>query len=840
MSRKFLTHQGMDRIDKKDFRHEYGGIVATADKGIKVSRRFFFIMEDFRIFVVLNNNKVWNFLVRLILRNRITILVLIGLFTAFMGYKAKDVKLQYESQSILPDSDSTNIIYKSFIKQFGEDGSVMFLGIVDSNLFRLSNFNDFYDLSDSLKKIRGVEGIVSITRLFQLVKNDSLKKFEFLPVCPQKPRTQHELDSIKALIYSLPFYEGLVYNKSTSATLVALTLDKKLVQSKERLRLIQEIRAMVERFSQRDQVEVHYSGLPYIRTLVAKMLQNEMKLFVVLAILISALFLFVFFRSVKAVVFPILIVIISVVWALGFMSLFGYKITMLTAIIPPLLIVIGVENCIFILNKYHYEYSHHRNQAKALSRVIQRIGMANLLTNAATATGFAAFTITNNKLLVEFGLIAAINIMVIYVLSLTLVPIFFSFLPPPKGRHTRHIQESLAKSVIDKAVFWVTHYRNPIYITMGIFIVTGVIGVSQLKTSGTIVDDISKRDPIYKDLLFFEKHFKGIMPLEITIDTKKKKGVMQLATLKRIDRLQDSLSTYPELSKPLSLVEVIKTARQAFYQGDPAYYDLPSSNELTFMADYIPTFNSKKRSIINNFLDSNIQITRVSVQMANVGTKKIDSIQKKLKPTIDAIFSPDKYKVQVTGTSVVFLKGTNFLIRNLWESIALAVVVIALLLAFLFASWRMILISMIPNLIPQLLTGALMGFLGIPIKPSTILIFSIALGISVDNSIQFLSRYRLQLKHSGHNIPFSVISALKETGYSMIYSSTVLFFGFAIFILSSFGGTQALGFLISFTLLVAGLLNMLVLPSLLLTLDKWSTTKAFEEPLVEIYKDLGD
>jgi uncharacterized protein len=296
------------------------------------------------------------------------------------------------------------------------------------------------------------------------------------------------------------------------------------------------------------------------------------------------------------------------------------------------------------------------------------------------------------------------------------------------------------------------------------------------------------------------------------------------------------------LSKPLSIVEVIKTARQAFYAGDPQYYSLPSTSELAFMAGYIPSFKSKKRSLISNFLDSTYQVTRISVQMANVGTKTIDSIQKSLKPTIDSIFNPAKYKVIITGTSVVFLKGTNFLIRNLWESIGLAVVVIALLLASLFSSWRMILISLIPNLIPQLMTGALMGFAGIPIKPSTILIFSIALGISVDNSIQFLSRYRLQLKHTGRNIPASVISALQETGYSMIYSSTVLFFGFGIFVLSTFGGTQALGFLISFTLLVAGLLNMLVLPSMLLSLDKWSTTRSFEKPLMELidYEDDDD
>ncbi len=467
---------------------------------------------------------MWNFLIRTILRNRITILVIIGLITVFMGYKAKDVKLLYENTSILPASDSTSIIYSDFKKQFGEDGTVLFVGFADKELFALSRFNAVYDLADSLRKIRGVEEIVSITRLYNLVRNDSLKKFEFLPLSPRKPVTQVEADSIRKLIYSLPFYNNLVYNKESGATLMALTLNKGLVNSKDRLRLIYEIKDMVERFSARSGTEMHFSGLPYIRTLIAQKLQNELKFFVILALLISAFFLFIFFRSAKAVIFPILIVIISVIWALGMMSLFGYKITMLTAIIPPLLIVIGVENCIFILNKYHYEYSHHKNQAKALSRVIHRIGVANLLTNAATAAGFAAFVITNNQLLVEFGLIAAINIMVIYVLSLTMVPIFFSFLPPPKAKNTKHIEASLAKSLIDKAVYWVTHYRNPIYIAMAVLIIIGIVGATRLKITGTIVDDISRQDPIYKDMLFFEKHFKGIMPLEILVDTHKKRG----------------------------------------------------------------------------------------------------------------------------------------------------------------------------------------------------------------------------------------------------------------------------------------------------------------------------
>ena len=461
---------------------------------------------------------MWNFLVKVILRNRITILLIIAVMTAFMGYKATQVKIQYESASILPDGDSTNMAYHQFIRQFGQDGTVMFIGIVDKDFFHLSNFNAVYDLTDSLKRIRGVAEIVSVTRLFNLVKNDSLKKFEFIPISPHKPANQQMLDSVRALIYSLPFYNELVYNKSTSAYLMALTLDKKIIDSKDRDRLIDDVKNTMERFSEQSKVEVHFSGLPYIRTLVARKLQNELKLFIFLALLVSALFLFIFFRSAKAVIFPVVIMLISVLWALGLMALFGYKITMLTSIIPPLVIVIAVENCIFILNKYHYEYSHHRNQARSLARVIERIGAANLLTNAATAAGFAAFTITNNKLLVEFGLIATLSIMVIYALSLTLVPIFFSFLPPPKSKYTKHIEESIAKSLIDKAVYWVQHYRNPVYMAMAVCILIGIVGAFQLKTSGTIVDDISKRDPIYTDMMFFEKNFKGIMPLEIVVE----------------------------------------------------------------------------------------------------------------------------------------------------------------------------------------------------------------------------------------------------------------------------------------------------------------------------------
>lgn len=784
---------------------------------------------------------MWKYLVRIILRYRFTNLIIIGLLAIFMGYQATKVELSYEMAKMLPASDPTSIQYEKFREQFGEDGSVFFVGIQDEKLFKLDEFNDWYDLTNNIKTIEGVKEVVSIGKIYQLIKNTEEKKFDFKPIITKKPSTQQELDSIKEVIYSLPFYNGLLYNKESNVSMMMITLDKEMLNTKNRVQLIYDIRNTIEEFTSKHKIEAHYSGLPYIRTITSKKVEDELQLFIYAALIIAAFILLVFFRSLTAVFFTIIIVIINVVCVMGTISFLGYKITMLTGILPPLLIVIVVENCIFLLNKYHNEYVAHGNKIKALSRVVRRIGNANLLTNATTAAGFAAFIVTGNKILVEFGIIASINIILAYLLTLFLIPIFFSYLPPPKKRHLKHLEKGNVGKILDKVVYIVQHHRIWVYIIAGIIIFVGIMGITKLKTTGNIVDDIPHKDPLYVDLMFFEEHFKGVMPLEITIDTKKKKGVLRLSNLKKIDELQQILAKYPELSKPLSLVEVAKFSKQAFYNGNEKMYELPNNQEKNFILGYIPKLEGNdEKSLINSFVDKDLSITRISVQMANIGTKDIQRIMDELKPQIEKLFPSERYDVNITGTSVVFLKGTNYLVGNLMTSLLLALSIICALMALLFTSGRMIGISLIPNLIPQLMTAGMMGFFAISIKPSTILIFSIALGISVDNAIHFLSRYRLQLKLNNWNIKESVLSALRETGYSMIYSSVVLFFGFAIFTQSSFGGTEAMGYLIAFTLLVALLSNLFILPTLLLSLDRRITTKRFKEPLLILFDEEED
>lgn len=783
---------------------------------------------------------MWQFIVRLILRNRITILVIIGLLTIFMAYLGSGVKMSYELARMLPKADSINVEYEKFKEEFGQDGSVIFVAVQDPDLYSLEHYRDWYKLSNEVNELFGVQQVVSTARLYNLLRNDDKKKFEFEPLISRLPESQAEVDSLKKVIYGLPLYVGRLFNPETNVSLMMITLDKEVINSKKRIPLIKSVREVIDVYGDKYNIDIKYSGLPYIRTVTSKKIQDELIFFTLLSLLITSFLLFILFKSLRAVAFSMLVVIIAVIWVMGTIVIFGYEITILTGILPPLLIVIGVENSIFLLNKYLSEYREHGNKVKALSRMISRIGNANLLTNATTAVGFAAFIITSNELLVEFGIIASLNILITYLLSLLLMPILFSFFPSPKSKHLKHLDESIISKVLDRIAIIVMTKRTIIYTITIIAFIGGVVGITMLKTTGNIVDDISKKDKLYKDMIFLEQNFNGVMPLEITVDTKKKKGILRMSTITKLEQLQDTLALYPEFSLPVSIVEVIKSAKQAFYRGRPDMYSLPNNQEKNFILSYVPNIESKDKSILNSFVNEDLSKTRISIQMANIGTNDIDRILEDIQPKINSIFPPDKYEVQLTGTSVVFLKGTNYLVKNLFSSLLLAIVVITLLMALIFSSFRMIMISLIPNIIPQVLTAGMMGYFDIPIKPSTILIFSIALGISVDNTIHFLSRYRLQLKHNNWQIKVSVLGALKETGYSMIYSAIVLFFGFSIFILSSFGGTEALGYLVSFTLFVALFSNIFVLPSLLLSLDKKLLTKSFKEPTVEVFDEEED
>ena len=781
----------------------------------------------------------WELIARIVLRNRILMLSIIAAITVFLALQWKNIHFTFTEANMLPDDNIANVEYNAFLDKFGEEGNLIIIGVKDSTFFTPKAYAAWSKLMNTIKKNQEVDLVVSLNDLKKLQKNEALETFELVPfVDESKALNPKYLQTIKKELFNdLPFYEGLLFNKRSGSVRSAIYMDKKIVNTKARKTFVLEkLIPAITTFEKETKIDLRVSGMPYIRTLNAKTITDEISIFIGASLLITSLLFFFFFRSFKATLISIVIVIIGVMWSFGFLGLFNYEITILTALVPSLIIVIGIPNCIFLTNKYHQEFKVHRNKAKALQRVTTKIGMATLMTNLTTAIGFATFVASNNNLLLEFGVVTSINIMALFFLSLVLIPIFHSYLNPPKERHLKHLDRGSVKKFMDWILKTIKTNRFSIYVASVALLVFSIIGIYEMRISGSLIEDMPKKEAFFQDIVFFEKEFDGVMPLEIMIDTKRKKGVMKLSTLKRMEELETAIEEIPELSKPISIVNLVKYSKQAYYNGNPDYYELPTSQEQAFILSYAKnaTANSKE-NLMKSYVDSTGQYARITTFMRDESGDQIAKIEEEIRKKADKLFPKERYNVIITGKALVFQKGTGYLLDNLLSSLIFAFFLTALLIGFMFRSFKMILVSIIPNLLPLFLTAGLMGFLDIPLKPSTILVFGIAFGLSVDDTLRFLSQYREELKKNNWKIKKSVYATFNESGLSMFYTSIVLFFGFSVFMLSSFGGTIALGGLISLTLLFGMLSNLMLLPALVLTLNKTlANEQEFIEPKIDI------
>lgn len=785
------------------------------------------------------NTSFWDYIASKILRNRVFLLIMVLLFTLFMAFQWKNMRFTFTEANLLPDDHEVNIQYNSFLDKFGEEGNLIVLGFKDKNFFTEKNIKAWEKFVENIRKDKAVELTLSIEDLKILSKDTIAQKFKLVPFLNNDSISDAYLKQKEAEFFTdLPFYEGMLFNKESGAIRFAIYLDKKIVNTKARKEFIEKYLSAekISAFEKETNLDLRVSGMPYIRTLNANSITEEIGLFVGAALGITSLLFFFFFRSVRATLISMSVVIIGVMWSFGTLGLLNYEITVLTAIIPPLIIVIGIPNCIFLINKYQSEIRNHGNKAKSLQRVISKVGNSTLMTNLTTAAGFGTFIFTDSKLLKEFGVVASLNIVFLFFLCLIIIPIAYSYLPLPKEKHLAHLGKNYMASFLNWIENTIRYRRVTIFAFVISLLVLGVIGINKIKVSGSIIEDMPKKAPFFKDIIFYEQEFDGVMPLEIVVDTKRPKGALKSSTLSRIEELQETIEEIPELSKPVSIVNVVKYSKQAFYNGNPDFYELPTKQEEAFILSYIKNSVQKgNENMLKSYVDSTGRYARITTFMRDIGTDKMEKIEVRLQDKINHIFPKERYEVTLTGKAYVFEKGTHYLIGNLVQSLLFAILLIALLMAYLFRSFKMIIVSLIPNLLPLIMTAGLMGYFGIPIKPSTILVFSIAFGISVDDTIHFLAKYRQELKANNWKIKRAVYSTLKEAGISMFYTSVVLFFGFSVFTLSSFGGTVALGGLVATTLLFAMLSNLILLPALLLALEKTIANKEeFIEPTIDI------
>ena len=787
---------------------------------------------------------MWQRLGAWVIKNRVVLLIILVISTSIMGYFASQVKLSYEFSKAIPTDNAKYVAYQAFKQKFGDDGNLLVIGIKTDKLFELNTFKAYQTLQTNLKKISNVEDVLSIPTAINLQKDELTEQLSTYKIFADSIASQADLDVAKANFLSLPFYTSLLYNSATNAYLMGVRINKDTLNSSRRTLIIAEINTAVEAFETSTKIETHLSGLPLIRTQIADKVKNEMKYFLIGSLLLSALILLLFFRSISTTLLSLTVVVFGVLWSVGLTHLFGYKISLLTALIPSLVVVIGVPNCIYFLNKYHTNYIQstiedvNAKKINALIDMVSKMGVVTLFCNITAAIGFAVFALTKSTILKEFGLVAGISIMIIFFISFILLPAVLSYLPAPKAAQTKYLTNKWITTFLLKLESWVLNHKKTVYIATAAILAFAVVGIFKLKSVTYIVDDLPKTDKIYTDLKFFENNFNGVMPLEIVIDSKKPNGLRKPGVFEKIDSLTQYIGTQKGLSKPLSLSEGFKFLYQGFSGGDSLAYSFPNEAIVSKSLAEIRKQLKKEDTAVKNsavtkmflpFIDSTMQYTRISVSMADVGTKELPVILNGIETRANELFDTTEHTIQLTGTSITFLEGSQFIINGLKESVFWAFLLIALCMLYLFKSVRILVCSLLPNIIPLIITAGVMGWVGVPLKPSTVLVFSVALGIAIDITIRFLVNYKQELTHYNNNVIETVKATIKNTGLSIVYTSLVLTAGFILFCLSGFGGTKALGWLTSLTLLVATITNLVLLPVLLITFNKPTKSDKFNQ-----------
>ena len=768
---------------------------------------------------------MWDNLARHIIKYRLLLILLISVITAIMAYYATKVEMSYDFARTVPLNDPDMIMLQKFREQFGEDGNIIAIGFKDSSIYEQSKFEAYRTFSRAVRQISGVSEVIALPLLKIGLKDTENSRFYLANIFPETIRSKEEFDSLLQVMRDQKLYMGQIVNTSNGATMMIVSVNKDVMNSALREPLIASLLEAADTFQKVTNITPHYAGLPFIRTVVTNQVKREMQIFLIASVVITGLIMFFFFRSSRAVIFSMIIIGIVVIWTVGTLALFGYKITMLTGLIPPVIVTIGITNAIYLLNKYHLEFAKTHNKLEAIATVVNKMGLATFLTNLTVAIGFLTLLSTDILVLREFGIVAGINIMALFFVSLVMIPSIFSWLPTPSERHLRHLRFRKMGQFLKTIDGMVTRQRAAIYIASIALALLSAYGIWQLRSVSYMVDDVPEDSPVKKDLEFFEANFSGIMPLEMVIEfeTKRRRPILDVKNLQMIDRFESYLDSLPDVSKPVSFISFVKAAKQAFYNNNPDRYSLPTRNEAAFIMRYMRG-QSDNTGLFKSFVDSTFTKMRISAQMADIGSVRMDSlVHYAIEPKMKSIFvaqGQDSIITSITGTTKLFIKGNKFLIDNLKESLLLAFLLITLSMVALFANIRMIIISLIPNLLALMITAGLMGYFDIPLKASTALIFSITFGISVDNSIRFLAKYRQEILSNNFKIPLAVSDSILETGKSIIYTSIVLFAGFIIFAFSDFGGTIALGVLTSTTLVISMFTNLILLPALILSFDK--------------------
>ncbi|NND72625.1 MAG: MMPL family transporter [Rhodothermales bacterium] len=736
------------------------------------------------------------------------ILVAIVAITIVLGYFSTTVETDHRAGHFLATDSEVVQNFNKFNEEFGANQTILYIVFPDQDPTSRAFLSKMDSVTSLVGTFDGVEHVLSLSNAPYPVRvGDSVvTKTMFDPLATEELNRQTIRDQT--------FLRGLLLSNDGSDGAMIVDIEESFNESPERVELVNRIESLTGSVFG----NVALAGIPYLRTQYAQRVTAEAPFFTVAALLVSLGLLFITFRARRAVTLPTIIVALGITWTVGLIALFNHKMNIVTSVLPALLVIIGMANAIHLTTKFFDRYRLLGRRREAIIQTMNIVGLATFLTSVTTAVGFAALMLSGSQLLSVFGQYAAMGIMLLYAISITIIPLVFSRLKPPSHKDQRLATHQGLTRLFDFLALWTRRFSKTIIFGSVCILALSILGVSRISSDIFVFADFYDDDPLVRNLDIYESGFGGILPMEIIIESKTEGKFRSINEIRKLSRLQETIVRHDAIGRTLSAADLVKWTTQAYFGGNPRAYRMPTSYELPFIQDAVSglTGNTTGGSLssLPRMFDSTLTSARVFAGVYDIGTSNMNALLDSVLVETHKVFPEDRYAAYITGTAIKATRSGENLVINLAISLSVALVIISLIMGFLFRSVRLTLISLAPNVLPLLIVGGTMGFTGIVLKPSTALIFPLAFGIAVDDTIHFLAKYRI-VRSAGLAKNVAIRTTLRETGKAILFTSLVLMCGFLVFTFSSFGGTVNLGALTALTLTMALIANLILLPALL-------------------------
>ncbi|WP_089317584.1 efflux RND transporter permease subunit [Pontibacter ummariensis] len=739
------------------------------------------------------------------------VLLLVALLSALSIYYAARLRFDYNFDNFFPKGDPDLAYYFSYRDKFGNDNDYLLIGLDNkgASIFERQFLIKVDSLSNVLQRLPNIEAVLSPTTVKSPVI-ESFGYFEIPYLHPHEPE-RYELDSVN--IYSSQELVGTLF--SEDATAVSLFVQTKDDLSKEEAdSLIAAVNGAIEAL---ELPEYHIAGKALAQAVFIDKMKVELAIFMSASILLVILFLWITFRTVWGVLVPLVVVLLSVLWAMGVMGLFNTPIDIMTVLLPTILFVVGMSDVIHILARYMTEISHGQEKLPALKVTVREVGMATFLTSLTTAIGFLTLLTTAIVPIRNFGLYTAIAIGLAYVLAFTVLPSILLLLPKPDTTRARRADVSWPL-LLRQLLSFVWKHPKGILTASAFIVLLSLVGIWQIKVDTTMLEDLGDEDPIVQDFRYFEQNFSGVRPFELHLLAGEGHTLYDQEVLQEVAELEAYLYSEYGLHFISSPATIVKTLNKAQNGGMQEYYRIPErKQELLKVKQRLQAF--RNRSELRGVVTPDAREGRLTGKMKDIGSAQASVLNDSLRHFISQNINPAYLKTRLTGSALLLDKNNEYVTTNMMQGLLIAFGVIALIVGLIFRSLRMVLISLIPNIIPLLMIGGLMGFMGVNLTVSISIIFTIAFGIAVDDTIHFLSKLKLELV-KGKSLPHALKGTFLSAGKAIIITTCILVAGFLTLVLSTFDATFYVGLYVSLTLLFAVVADLVLLPVLILLFYK--------------------